>query len=383
MLKRLWIPIIIAITLGLILPATVVLAQGLGLSGNFYKQHYELSPGQASSGKDVYVVVSNPDESSVRVKMIIDVPDGVAIHLTRDEFSLASGEQQKIGIVVEANAKAIAGDYILTISAEAVREGTGIKITAGTQQQARLSVLGEGGQVTVKTIDETGENFPLVINILEKTNSDLNKVRSGHGTLTSRLKPGDYIARALYQELVLAEQAFNLTDQEIKEINLVCPTICVSEFNLAPNNSADKLISVKVGYTIANLQKPLPDVKAVLVVKLENKYCDEVELTSFSQMDPGLRSGTFNYSPAQGWQQKHRYNFYIELYSGNNLHYTSQQMELIAGEAPASLAGSESGNDEEEISAPVRWALIGGVIAGILVIAGLLVLLLIKRRLAY
>ncbi len=380
MIKRLGILIFIALVLGLVLPATVVLAQGLGLSGNFYKQHYELSPGQTSSDSDVYVVVSNPEKSSVQVKIITDAPAGVTIHLTQDDFLLASGQQQKVNITVEAGDQAIPGDYTLTISAEAVREGTGIKITAGTQQQALLSILGEGGEVTINTVNETGESFPLSLNILEKAGNDLTKVRSGQGTLVSRLKPGNYMTRALYQEIVLAEQAFSLADKETKKITLTCPTICISDFTLTPNNSGEKLISLKIGYTIANLQKPQPDVKAVLKVKLDNNDLDEAELTSFSQMDVGSRSGTYNYSPAPGWQQKHKYSFIIELYSKDNLRYTSQQMDLIAGETSASLVKPTSEENEEHPSTPMNWALIGGIIAGVMVIAGLLVLLIIKRR---
>ena len=73
--------ILIVLVLGLLLPAPV-LAQGVGLSGNFYRQHFELSPGETSSGDDAYVVVSNPSDSPVRVKMVTEAPAGVTLLLT-------------------------------------------------------------------------------------------------------------------------------------------------------------------------------------------------------------------------------------------------------------------------------------------------------------
>ncbi|MDD5038300.1 MAG: hypothetical protein PHN78_03185 [Dehalococcoidales bacterium] len=393
MIKRLGILIFITFVLGLVFPTTVALAQGLGLSGNFYKQHYELSPGQSSSDGDTYVVVTNPDDNPVRVKMITDAPAGVVIHLTQDDFSLVAGEQQKVNITIEASTQAIPGDYILTITAEAVREGTGIKVTAGTQQQAPLSVLGEGGQVTINTVNEEGEDFSLGINIFEKTGSDLTRVRSGQGTLVSRLKPGEYVTKALHQEIVLTEQAFSLADKENKEITLICPTVCVSDFTLTPNHSSDnKLISLKIGYTIINLQKPLPDVKAVLKVKLDDHDLDETELTSFSQMDVGSRSGTYNYSPAQGWQQEHKYSFIVELYSKDNLRYRSQQQDLVAGVVVPSSVPAVSPQGTEEILPPqdntnnlfsaVNWVLVGSIIGGVVIIT-VIVILLIRRRSLY
>ena len=51
--------VFMALMLSLFLPGPVE-AQGLAVSGNFYRQHFELSPGETSSGDDVYVVVEPP-----------------------------------------------------------------------------------------------------------------------------------------------------------------------------------------------------------------------------------------------------------------------------------------------------------------------------------
>ena len=72
----------------------------MGLSGNFYRQHFELSPGETSPEADIYVVVSNPTDSPLMVKMVAVTPEGVQILPSQDEFPLEAGGQQKVNIKV-------------------------------------------------------------------------------------------------------------------------------------------------------------------------------------------------------------------------------------------------------------------------------------------
>ena len=349
-----------------------VLAQGVGLSGNFYRQHFELSPGETSSG-DVYVLVSNPTSSPVRVKMVTEAPLGVELLLTQDDFTLDPEGEQKVNITVEVGSNAAPGEYTITISAEAYREGTGIKITGGGQQQATLSILGESGLVIISSVTQDGEPFPAIIGVYKEVDGELSLVRpEQRSRLEARLIPGDYLAQAHFQNMKLAEESFSLATDEEKAITLVCYTLCLADFSVSPiYSSDDKLTSAKIAYPTANLDKLLKDVRAVLKVGLDGKPLDETELISFSRLDVGSAGGSYNYIPAQGWQEDVTYSFTMELYVGDKLRYQSLPQELTPGQTqPAGPAPAKPA---------VSWPLVGGIIAGV-VIVGLLIFLLIRRR---
>jgi len=363
--------ILIVLVLSLFLP-TPVLAQGVGLSGNFYRQHFELSPGETSSG-DVYVLVSNPSGSPVRVKMVTEAPLGVELLLAQDDFTLDPEGEQKVNITVEVGSNAAPGEYTITVSAEAYREGTGIKITGGGQQVATLSILGESGRVIIISVTEDGEPFPAIIGVYKEVDGELSLVRpEQRSRLEARLIPGDYLAQAYSQNFKLAEESFSLAADEEKDITLVCYTLCLADFSVSPvYSSDDKLTSAKIAYTIANLDKPLKDVRAVLKVELDGKPLDETELISFSTLGVGSTDGSYNYIPAQGWQGKHTYSFTIELYAGDKLRYQSPPQELTPGQVqPAGSAPAKPA---------VNWPLVGGIAGGVVVV-GLLIFLLIRRR---
>ena len=376
--------LLIVLVLSLLLPAPV-LAQGVGLSGNFYRQHFELSPGETSLGEDVYVVVSNPSDSPVRVKMVTETPADVMLLLTQDDFTLNPGGEQKVNINVEASPQAVPGEYTITISAEAYREGTGIKVTSGGQQVATLSILGESGRVIISSVTQDGEPFPAVIGIYQEVDGELTEVRPlQKSKLEARLVPGDYLAQAHSQNVKLAEESFSLAADEEKEITLVCYTLCLADFSVSPvYSSDDKLTSAKIAYTIANLDKLLKDVRAVLKVELDGKPLDETELISFSRLDVGSTGGSYNYIPAQGWQEKHTYSFIIELYVGGKLRYQSAPQELTPGQTqPAGPAPTSAPLPTSPAAKPpISWPVLGGIIAGVVVIV--VVVLLVRRRRAY
>lgn len=370
--RYLALPILSLLILNLF-TASPVMAQGIGLSGNFYRQHFELSPGETYSSDDIYVIVSNHGDDPIKVKMNTSLPEGVILLLANDDFTLNSGAQQKIGIKVQVSPQAIPGEYDITVSAEAYREGGGIKITGGGQQQASLSILGESGRVIINAVTEEGTPFPAMISVYQEIDGEITEVRFPQKTkLEARLVPGAYLAQASLQDIKITEESFSLDVDEEKEITLVCYTLCIADFSVSPIYSIDdKLTSVKIAYTITNFDKPVNDVRSVLKVELDGKPLDETELTSFSVLEVGSRGGSYNYIPAQGWQEKSLYNFTIDLYAGNELRYQSSLQELTPGQ------------NQSEGQAPTKqtfnWPVIGGIAGGVIVI-GLFISFLFRRR---
>ena len=123
----------------LFLPSVV--EAGLGFSGNFYRQEYRLKPGENSEGIEAYIVVVNTDKATVNIKVKTECPPGVTLELPNTDFTLGTNENKRLDVVVRISQEAKPGKYTLNISANSYTEGTGIKISGGGSQTAKLTVL--------------------------------------------------------------------------------------------------------------------------------------------------------------------------------------------------------------------------------------------------
>ena len=130
--------VVFALFIIALLPTAV---SGLGFTGNFYRYGFIIEQGQSSAGIDAYVVVINPDQEPVQVRMKIESPDGVTITLPGKEFVLEPLGQKKLEVTVAVSSSVELGEYKLSISAESFREGTGVKVSGAGMQQATLTVV--------------------------------------------------------------------------------------------------------------------------------------------------------------------------------------------------------------------------------------------------
>lgn len=359
------IPIILVLSLVL---STPVQAGGIGISGTFSGQHFQLVPGESLSAPDIYVVVFNNSDSEMRVKLTPQTPSGVELILSTVDFLLPPGSQQRIEVGVSVDLEAAPGEYILTLTAEACPEGEGIKLAGAAQMQAKLTIFGEAGRLLLSTVTTEGEPFRATVKLYRKAEGQT--LPCGHsetGKLEARLTPGDYLAEAYLQDTKVAEESFTLAADEEKEITLVARTVFIAGFTVVPNyyTETGELAFAKIVYTINNLYQPLKEVKAILEVKLEGQAVEEVELISLPSLDVGQTGGSSNYVPTEGWQSG-TYSFKIELYSQGKLYTQSLAQEMSAEAA-------EGG------STAINWPLIGGIVGGVVVIIAL-VMLLRRRR---
>ena len=359
------IPIILVLSLVL---STPVQAGGIGISGTFSGQHFQLTRGESLSTPDIYVVVFNNSDDDMQVKLTPQTPSGVELILSTTDFLLSSGAQQRIEVGVAVSpAEAVAGDYTLTLTAEAYREGEGVILTGAAQMQAKLTIFGEAGSLLLSTLTPEGEPFSATVKLYRKTEGQ--SLPCGHsetGKLETRLTPGDYLAEAYFQDTIVAEESFTLAADEAKEITLVARTIFLEGFCVVPNYhiKTGELAFAKIVYTINNLYQPLEDVKAIVKVTLGGQAADEVELISLPTLDVGKTAGSSNYIPTEGWQHG-TYSFEIELYSLGKLYTQSSAQEMATESA-------------EGASTTTNWPLIGGSV-GVVVIA--LSVILMRRRL--
>jgi hypothetical protein len=359
--------ILIVALLGFAFPMPVE-AQGIALSGNFYRQHFELIPGQSLTTPDIYVVVFNQGEHDMRVKLTTHTPLGVELILPTTDFTLPPGERQQIEVGIKVGLQVPPGEYDLILTAETFREGEGIKLTGAAQQQAKLTVSAKSGEVDISTVSPQGEPFLTTIRLYKQIeDQNLPCGYSETGSLKTKLTPGDYLVEAYYQGTKVAQETFSLAADERKAITLVPQTIYIEGFSVVRNwySETGEFAFAKIDYAINNMYQPLKDVTAVLKVSLEDKLVDETELISLPTLDVGKTGGAgYNYIPSQGWQHG-TYIFKIELYSQGNIYAQSQEVQMLAEPAKE--------------SAPVNWLLIGGIIAGVAII-GVVAYLMVRRR---
>jgi len=124
-----------------VLFAAPAVAQGLGFSGDFYRQEYVLAQGETSGDIEAFVIVDNPGTEQINVKMHTETPDGVTIILPEEDFVLQPGGNRRLDVVVNVSKQAALGQFTITVWAEAYREGGGIQVAGGGMQKAKLTIV--------------------------------------------------------------------------------------------------------------------------------------------------------------------------------------------------------------------------------------------------
>jgi hypothetical protein len=128
-----------------------------------------------------------------------------------------------------------------------------------------------------------------------------------------------------------------------------------------------QLAFAEVSYEVANLFGQIDDVELALKVSLNGRLLEEVPL-ALGQLDDGRASGSYDYVPQTGWAGG-TYTFQVEMIAGDFSIYGTAEKELTET-VPA--------------AAPTfRWALLGGIIGGTMIVAGILAAVLIRRRRPY
>ncbi len=356
----------LALLLCLALPAPAQ-AQGLGWSGgSFDGQHFYLLRGETTpEDADIYVSVRNAGDSPITVEITTPTtPLQVELLLSEWNFTLQPGENRKLNVTISVGEEATPGDYTLTVAAAVVPSGEGIQVVVGGQSQAELTILGEAGTVVIRAVDPEGEPFPATIGVYTEIAGELSLVYPlQRSSLETKLAPGDYLARAYYQDITVTEEKFSLAADEQKEIDLVCYSPCLTNFTLSPVYSAEgALVSARITYGIINLIQPVDNFTVRLKVSVNNQPLDSADLLSRPTLDAGeTSSGDYSYSPAEGWQKGRTYSFVLEFNVGGELYYQSPPKELTPGGMPGG----------------VNWAIIGGIIAAVVVVA--VVIYLVRR----
>ena len=144
---------------------TLLVAQGLAITGNFSSQDFRLSPGGNSVGIDAYVVVINTNDIPIRVLITTETPDGVTVIVTEHDLNLEPAEQKRLDIVVEVDPQVALGEYSIAVTAKVLHEGDGIQAVGGGRQRAVLNVVGSASSGLLVILASIGGGLVLLVGI--------------------------------------------------------------------------------------------------------------------------------------------------------------------------------------------------------------------------
>ena len=356
-------------------PQPVQAAGGIGMAGTFYAQDFEIPQGVEVSNESIYVVVFNESDSEFTVHLTATTPKEVELSFSEQDVPLQPGEQRKIYIGVRVGEDAVPGEYKLRVTAEGRPSGTdeGVRIITAVAQEASLKVTGEAAWIAVAVVSPSRAPVVAEVRLFKETQGMLREFASSEtGTLEAKVSLGHYIVCAYVAGKKLAEETVDITAaNERKEVTLVVKTVYFANFGFVRHyyTETGKLAFVKVVYQISNLYQPMADAELILKVSLDGEALEEISLLSLSELSMGQTSGSWEYSPPQGWEKGDTCTFQAELYVGGKPYTTSleEQLEVAAPTA---------------VTEPFNLLLIISIGAGVIIVgmAILLVVLLRRRR---
>jgi len=369
-----WLATLILLLVASLFMAQPVKAGGLAMSGSFYRQEFEIPVGTSLSTPDIYVVVFNQGSDDLNISMATETPAGVELVLSATDFTLKAGEQKMIDIGVDVSQAAVPGNYTLTVTAEAHKEGTGIQLLGAAGQTAKLTITGEAASVEVAAVTPDGGAVPATVKLYKLSgNQNFNIGYSETGSLKMTVAPGNYLAEAYVGGNKLADETFSVAANETKKITLEIKTVYFEGFSIVPNynTKTNELAFAQVVYTVNNLLEAFPEAKVIMEVTEGGAPLDETTLATLAPLEKGRDGLNYNYIPSGGWQ-KTTYTFKLDLQIGGQLYVSSQEQKLELG------AGAPSGAPGK-----INWPLIGGIAGGVVILILIIVILMMRRRTYY
>jgi hypothetical protein len=368
-----WLILLSLLLMASLLLPSVAFAGGLAMSGNFYRQEFEIPQGTNLNTPDVYVTAFNNGDEDFNIRISTETPTGVDLVLSETTFQLKTGEQKRVNIGVNVSEAAIPGEYTLKVTAEAYKEGAGIKLLGAAGQTAKLTVTGEAASVEVISVTPDGGPTPAMVKLYKQAGSqNFNVGYSETGSLKMKVAPGNYLAEAYVAGKKLADESFGIAANETKKITLEIKTVYFEGFGIVPNYNTEtnELAFAEVVYTINNLLEAFPEAKVILKVTKDDAPLDGTTLATLAPLEKGRVGLSYNYIPAGGWR-KASYGFKLELHIGGEPYVTSKEEKLELGGGTTSSAGN------------INWLLIGGIGGGVVIIVLIIIILMMRRRTHY
>jgi hypothetical protein len=329
----------------LMLTPLVVQAQGgFAVSGTFAGYQYKLIAGERITSDNVYATFINNFAVEIDVQMVFQAPEGVTFLVEESIVSIPAGRSIRVPIGIALSDDVVPGDYVISIFAQVLPDDTqGITLIGSAGLNARLSVFGEAGRVTIRSVTTKGDPFPATIELFRIESDDrLFSVATAETLLSDRVVVGDYVARSYYQGRTIGEQFFTVNNNDNIDISLTARTVFIRSFTVEPTFFDDRniLASASISYSLENIYEVINNIKLDLVVRLDGEIVETTEMFLVPVLNPGRTEGRFNYIPRQGWQAG-RYEISILLYElderFDNGQFLYDETSAFTFDVPASI----------------------------------------------
>jgi hypothetical protein len=346
---------------------------GLAISGSFSSQHFEIPQGSSVSAPSVDIVLFNNRNEDIDIKMSTQTPFGVTVNLSETDFTLASGGQKSLSINIEVTEDAAPGNYSISITAEAVKEGVqGVQILASARQTAPLQVLGESATVNVQTISPDETPVVAVIRLYKQIGSNLYEFAySETGILDAIVSPGSYIAEGYVGGQLMDSESFDIAADETKTVTLTVGTIYFEQFDILEYSNTDtgKFAFAEMVYTIKNIYEQVENAVVLLEVKRDGASLEQKQIGSFSPLVVGSIEQSYQYTPIDGWSNGN-YSFKLLLNIEGEIYTNSPERQLNVSDGNGS---SDQVNDS-------NMALIVGIVCAVVLLLDIAFYMIYRNR---
>ncbi len=295
----------------------------IGMTGSFYTLRRIVVPqGGVVNSSDVFVVVYNYGDASVKVKMSYDAPENVTVLFDpgETEFTLEPGGYRKMRVVIVVGENALPGVYDLYVYANHVVEGgEGVALAPGVAQSIKIEVTGRYSTLTVYALDPGGEIADMaLIRLYANVSGRMVSLYDSYGVMERvKVLPGRYEVRVYLSGELVASQVVELAPMEDKVLRLQLKIVYFELFTVKPVMAEDKLIAARIIAVVKNLYKTLHNVDIKLVVYRDGNLLEERTIVSSSILPEGRSEYKIDYVPPDGWKSGN-YTMYMEVYGFNN-----------------------------------------------------------------
>lgn len=346
---------------------------GIALSGSFSSQTFEIPQGSSLSVPSVDVVVFNNLDNAIGIRMSTESPVGVNVNLSESEFYLESGSQKAISISVEVTADAAPGNYSISITAEAYKEGVeGIQLLGSARQTAPLQVLGESGTVSVQAVSPDGTPVVATIRLFKQIGSNKYEFAySETGILNAIVSPGSYVVEGYVGGQLLDEESFDIAADETKTLALTVGTIYFEQFDILEYSNTDtgKFAFAEMVYTIKNVYEQVENAVVLLEVKHDGASLEQKQIGSFSPLVVGSFGQSYQYTPLDGWISG-EYSFKLILEIDNEIYTSSAEKQIVV---TGGNGYADTGNDS-------NIPLIVGIVCAVVILLAIASFMIYRSR---
>ncbi len=302
---------------------------GLGVSGSFGSHHFIMIPGETMAASGVEVIFFNNTASDMDLALEGRGPSGIRFFFEAQEVRVKAKSSLRVPVSFKLSDVQGLGDSEISVVAHIVSQpGSGISWNGFAQLRARLTVLAQAGEVSIRVqnVRQTPISADLV---LVRLNEDKTQtpIRDGYTEgFTERLVPGTYQITALKQGVIIAQNRFELKDKEVLQLTLTARFVSIPVFLAGPQNEpSGQIRNVSVAYTLLNLDQPEKNVRMVLRFEKDGQLLEVLDLMSLPELYVGESSGRLSISPMAGFTNA-KYTLTLSLYSEEGL--------LLAESAP-------------------------------------------------